>query len=148
MSIFIIHPFSGYNNVKFNISQDELIVLDGVAPKILIDNIINETYEYRNGSIKLTFIEKKFVDIWIPERPADNQVYINGDKGFDFFNSNNIELIKKKYQWIESKDKKRMLFPEIGVCALGCGDKKSKEGKIIIAFCKERLPWYKTFINA
>lgn len=129
-------------------SQEEVAIIDGIAPKILIDNIMNNTTEYRNGSIKLTFIENKFVDILIPEKPADNQIFISGTLKINLFQGNNLELLKKSYQCIESKNKRYLLIPEIGICAGGCGEKKTKEGKIIIAFCKERLKWYETFINA
>lgn len=148
MGSFEINPYIGYNNIKFGMSQEDVAIIDGIAPKILIDNIINNTFEYRNGSIKLTFIENKFVDIWIPEEPADNQVFIFGTLKISLFQSNYLEMLKKGYQWIESKNKRFLLFPEIGICAAGCGEKKMKEGKTIMAFCKERLEWYETFINA
>lgn len=147
MSIFNIKPYIGYNNIMFNETQESVSKIDGVAQRIVIDNIMEETYEHRNASVKLTYVEGKFVDIWIPQKPADNQVSIPGYFDMNIFSDNAVEMLKGKYDYHESKDKNRILFPQLGICLWGFA-KKTKEGKMVIAFSDVRLSWYKTFLQA
>lgn len=148
MSIFTIIPYVGFNNIKFNDSQKQVEEVDGAATRIVIDNIMEETYEHRKASIKLTFVEERLADVWIPQKPADNKVYLKEDADYDIFSDQIMERLKGKYEFTESKDKNRVLFPELGICLWGFGKKKTKEGKMVIAFSKERLSWYKTFLIA
>lgn len=148
MSVFKIVPYIGYNNVKFSFDQEKVKEIEGIAPKIVIDNIMMEVYEHRNASVKLTYIDEKFVDIWIPQKPADNQVFISEEKELDLFTDGCLSILKAKYDFKESKDKKRILFPQLGICLWGFGEKRTKEGKMVIAFSEDRLSWYQTFINA
>lgn len=148
MSIFRINPYIGYNNIKYNISQEDVKKIDGVASKIEINNIMMKVYEYRDASIKLTFVEDNFVEVWIPQKPADNQVFLVDFMELDLFDVNTVEILKSKYEFEESKDKRKILFEELGLCLWGFGEKKTKEGKIVMAFAKNRLSWYKSFMNA
>lgn len=147
MSIFNIKPYVGYNNILFEQTQEDVKEVDGVAAKIVVDNIMEETYVHRNASVKLTFVEGKFVDIWIPQMPADNQVFIPGYFDRNIFSDDAFKVLKANYDFKESKDKSRILFPELGICLWGF-TKKKKEGKMIIAFSKERLCWYEIFLQA
>jgi len=149
MAAYIIHPCERYNEIPFCCSQNEVQEIAGQAYKILIDNIMKETYEYREGSTKLTFVNDQFVDVWIPQKPAMNQVYLNTMPPYmDLFDNSVFELLKQNYSYQEAKDKRCILFPELGICMWGCGEKRTKEGKIIIAFCKERISRYELFLNA
>lgn len=147
MSVFKIIPYIGYNDIKFHDSQEKVKQVDGLAQQIVIDNIMEEVYEHRQASVKLTFIEERLADVWIPQKPADNQVYICNSINMDIFDNQAFEILKVNYQWSESKDKNRILFPELGICLWGFGKKKTKEGKMVIAFSDERLSWYKTFLQ-
>lgn len=122
--------------------------IDGVASKIEINNIMMKVYEYRDASIKLTFVEDNFVEVWIPQKPADNQIFLVDFMELDLFDVNTVEILKSKYEFEESKDKRKILFEELGLCLWGFGEKKTKEGKIVMAFAKNRLSWYKNFMNA
>lgn len=126
--------------------EEEVEKIDGIPPKIVIDNILMEVYEHRNGGLKLTYIENEFFDVRIPQKPADNRVFLNGFYDLDLFDPHTIEIPQSKYKYEESKNKTRMLFEELGICLWGFG-KKTKEGKMIIAFSKDRLSSYKDFLR-
>lgn len=147
MSKFYLKPYLGYNNISFNRTQEEVKKNDGIAMKIVIDNIMEEMYEYRKASVRLTYVEEKFVDIWIPQKPADNQVYISGFLEIDIFSNAAIDILKANFEYEESKDMNRVLFPKLGLCLWGFA-KKTKEGKMVIAFSESRLSWYKNFLKA
>lgn len=147
MSNFYLKPYLGYNNITFNQTQEEVKKIDGIATKIVVDNIMEETYEYRKASVKLTYVEGKFVDIRIPQNPAGNQVFIFDFLKIDIFSNAAVDILKANFDYEESQDKNRVLFPKLGICLWGFA-KKTKEGKMVIAFSEERLSWYKTFLKA
>lgn len=147
MAIFTIYPYEGYDELKFDMLQEEVEEQAGIPPKIIIDNILHEVYEYREGNAKLTYVDNKLVDVWIPEKTTENKVVLSGQEWLDIMQESTVDALKKNYEFKESKNKKCILFPSLGICAFGCGPKKAKEGKAIIAFSHERLPWFQDFVE-
>lgn len=145
MSVFTLKSYIGYNKVQFGLSQEEVKKIDGVAPKIVIDNILMEVYEHRNASITLTFEDDRLVSVMIPQKPADNQVYMDGLMKMDLFEPIMLEYLKSRYSFKESKRGDCIIFEELGIYISGLG-KKPKEGKVLIAFSKEKLSHYELFI--
>lgn len=149
MSRVIIYPFKGYemesNKIYFGWSQEQVKQQDGKPYKIEIDNIMNETYEYRMASIKLVYIDEKFESVVIPESPADNFVYIEGIP-VNLFEKSSLEFLKQNYKYVESKDKLCINFMELGLILWGCGKKKSKEGKFVWAYSEQTREFYEDFV--
>lgn len=48
---------------------------------------------------------------------------------------------------IKAKNNSYWLFPDIGICVVGLSGKKIPEGKLLVVFSKNRLPYYEIFLG-
>jgi hypothetical protein len=71
--------------------------------------------------------------------------------GIFIFNDDKLAQMKSKYKYIESKKKKAVAFPTLGIFTLGCGEKKNSgkgaEGKAIFLYNKEAMDSKIPFID-
>jgi hypothetical protein len=141
----IIKPYIGIDyygkTINFNTSQKEVRKIIGEnAPKIEIDNIMEEIREQRSG-MEFTYKNKKLVEISFS---LNVELFINGIEMFII--DNLIEELKKYDEPIEGKNG-YCNFYKLGICIGGFGKKKIPEKKLVTAFCKERKNFYEMFLK-
>jgi hypothetical protein len=141
----ILEPYTGINYngkmINFNMTQKEVKIITGEeSPKIEIDNIMKEINEYRSGMI-FTYINNKLAEITFS---LHVELFI---KGIEIFKSENLIEELKKYDEQAEGTSAYSNFYKLGISVGGFGKKKIPEKKLIIAFCKDRMEWYKLFIN-
>jgi hypothetical protein len=142
----IIKPYVGIDfygkNINFNMSQKEIRKIIGEnAPKIEIDNIMEEIREYRSGMI-FTYKNKKLLDITFTINVELNIFDIE-----IFKEENLLEKIKEHDSPTVEGKNGYMNFYKLGICIGGFGKRKIPEKKLVTAFCEERIKFYEFFIK-
>lgn len=128
--------------INFGMSQEDVDNhLGEKAPRIEIDNIMKEIREQRHGMI-FCYINKKLSDITFS---IDTDLYIND---IDVFNTNDLleNLSKIDNPTPEAKNG-YVNFYKLGVSIGGFGKRKIPEKRIVTAFCKNRVEFYKFFLK-
>ena len=142
----IIEPYVGINLdgkiINFNMSQKEIRKITGEnAPKIEIDNIMEEIREYRWGMV-FRYINKKLVDI---DFSLNVELVING---IEIFTEKNLIEKLKEYD-IPTEESKGgyMNFYKLGISIGGFGKRRIPEKRLVCAFCEERREFYETILK-
>jgi hypothetical protein len=139
--MLILKPFIGINNFTFNHNEEEISRLNGEPFKIEINNIMKQTKEFRKGT-ELIFINSILQDIYIKKTEPFFYQNIN-----IFNDSDVVEQLSNFSRVVKGKRGTYFLFEDIGLCLGGFSKKKIPEGKLAIAFSKERTSFYKKFID-
>jgi len=142
----IIQPLTGIINdgkeIKFGITQKELKKILGEAPKIEIDNIMDEIREYRLGMI-FTFIEKKLSDITFSLH-VDDLCF----ESINIFQDESVISKLSQYDTPTQESKGGYInFYELGISLGGFGKRKIPEKKLVTVFPKERTRFYECFLK-
>lgn len=136
-----IKPLVGINEIKFGSSQERVIEILGEAARIEIDNVMRETREQRMGMI-FRYIGDELKDVIMSEYV---EAYI-----FDlpiFQTDNLIEKLSKYDEPTEEIDG-YVNFYNIGLSLGGFGNGTIPEGRLATAFSKDRVQFYKYFLEA
>lgn len=135
-----IKPFQGINEIKFDMTQEEIKKILGDAAKIEINNITRQTIEFRNG-MQFKIIDHKLKDIIVSKHV---ELFYND---IDLFNSiNTIELLSQFDEPIFGKNG-YVNFYNLGLSLGGFGKKRIPEDKLVIIFAKDRIDFYKIYLE-
>ena len=142
----ILEPYIGINFygkiINFNMSQKEVRKITGEnAPKVEIDNIMEEIREYRSGIIFI-YINKKLVDIIFS---LHVELFING---IEVFKSSNLIEELKQYDEQAEETNTYSNFYKLGISVGGFGKRKIPEKKLVTAFCKDRIKFYEMYLKS
>lgn len=135
-----IMPFKGIDGgdcfFELGKTQKQIIKQYGEASKILQNNILKMTTEYRSAC-ELEYKNNKLVSI------VCNKCTNPTLDGINIFDSENIIKLKEKYNFIEGKY--YITFPSLGICIGGMSKKKIPEGKLAIIFSDSELSRFEFF---
>lgn len=151
IKVIYINPYVGYSNIcntiNFSMTPGEIVKIDGNSKRTVIDfKIMKNILEFREESIQLTFSTDNekgrplFQNLLARQKDGVKVVVDN----LNIFEENDHALLKERFEYIDSLDKKSTFFPGLGIETCGCGEKKNKgEGKYILAFPRNFLNYYK-----
>ncbi len=137
----ILTPYVSAGEYRFGKSQKEIQTEFGKAHEIIRDNIMNETYEHRDG-IRLTFSKQLEV-----VQVSQNTEFRLGNH-FPLSSDIAISQMLLEFDGKINKKKTYVLFEDIGLCLGGVLGKKIPDGKIALCFCRERLDFFRDFLDA
>lgn len=163
MGVVTIVPYKGitYGSelLEFGKTRDEIIEIDGEAQTIKIDVYIQgNIVEHRGGEIQLRYKTLDDIDYYEIKDDEEKEAVLLQKavlanvtifekfgykvvlEGIDIFSSEGLSKLKEKYEFIDSKSKRSTLFPQLGACVVGCGEKKNNraggEGKYVMLYSK------------
>lgn len=140
--MIFLDPFTSVNEYLFHKTFKDINRQFGKATKVIQDNVMEELYETRDG-FEFTYIGNHLADVSTTNNSSIH--VLNVKREFDL--ASEISDLKDFSPYLVSKKMHYILFPDLGICAGGYLGKKIPEGKILIFFSKERLEFYKTFID-
>jgi hypothetical protein len=142
----IIYPYKGINfytkDIFYGMTQEEVKnILGEDAPKIEIDNIMEETREYRSGMI-FTYINNELIDITFT---VNVDLWIDN---IEVFNDKNFLSTISNFDTPTSEGKNGYInFYGLGISIGGFGKRKIPEKKLVTAFSKSRIKFYEFLLK-
>ena len=137
-----IIPFKGIDSgnrfFQLGNTMEQIIAKYGKAAKVIEDNILKITSEYRDACI-LEYKNNKLVSIICSKHL--NPIFDN----LNLFEPENIKKLKEEYDCIDGKA--YITFPALGISIGGMSKKRIPEGKVVIVFVKEEIDTYEFFAN-
>lgn len=142
----IIRPYKGilFYGIEINFGMSRKDVNNAIgeeAPKIEIDNIMKEVRELRSG-MTFIYIDGKLVDIAFT---TSVDLYINEIEVFNTVNL--LETLSNIDTPTLESGNGYTNFYKLGVSIGGFGIRKIPEKKLVVAFCKSRISFYKFFLK-
>lgn len=102
--------------------------------KHIIDYYFNRGIRLKYRDYSVSYKYSNDMPLYTIEILENNRWQVEID-GIYLFKDDKLASMKSKYEYIESKKKKAVAFPSLGIFTLGCGDKKNggkgAEGKVI-----------------
>ena len=147
MNHFIITPFesvhTGSEIFHLDAGFDSINQEYGEASRILIDNIMRQTTEYRSAC-ELVYRHQNDNNKRLSAIVCNQHTNptLNGQP---VFSTESIAAWKERYGYEESKH--YITFPDLGICIGGMGSKKIPEGRLAIAFARSETEYYKMFVQ-
>ena len=144
---FIIKPFEGINEIKFGMFQSEVEAIIGKSEETKTA-LLNNILEFRNDII-FVYINEKLSDIrfskscqYEKHNIVLNDIVLNNDE-------NTVNKLIKMPKTLPSEIVKNcIVFYGIGACFAGFKEGKIRPDRELRFFSKERLGFYKIFLNA
>lgn len=119
------------------LGQPQYTWKNGTSRKQNVEYYFNHGFRlnYRQSEVSYTYSEDMpLYSVEVMERDGW-QLEIDG---LHVFTDDKLEQMKEKYEWAESKKKKAVAFPALGLFTVGCGEKKNggkgAEGKYVCLF--------------
>ena len=146
MNDFIITPFESVrtNSEMFRLDAtfDSINQEWGEASKILIDNILRQTTEYRSACELIYENQGKKLKAVVCNKHTNPTL-----NGLPVFSAESIAAWKEQYDYVE--DKYYLTIPDLGVCIGGMGGKKIPKGedRLVIVFAHSEIEYYKMFVQ-
>jgi Ca2+-binding EF-hand superfamily protein len=142
----ILNSYKGINfynkDILFGMTQKDVKkILEEDAPKIEIDNIMEEVREYRSGMI-LIYKNKELIDITFT---LNVNLWINNIEVFN--NENFLDEISKFDNPTPEGKNGYINFYDLGISIGGFGKRKIPEKKLVSAFSKNRIKFYEFFLK-
>ena len=135
-----LKPYIGISDFCFGATQAQIKKVGGEAALIEIDNIMKETRERRSGMI-FGYEKRRLIRISVSKHVP---ITLNGNLIFP--DCNPLEVLSAYDKAIEGSNA-TLLFKELGICLGGFTKERIPEGKLLIAFAKEMLPFYEGYID-
>ena len=136
----IISPYKSAGPFEFGKTPAEIKKTEGKALREIKDNLLEKYIEERGG-LSLYFDNKKLYAIYIFK---DFNVQLND---ISIFSDQALERLSIIDTPIMGRDKAYVLFKNLGLCVGGISGKKIPEKYLAIAFSKDALPFYESYIN-
>lgn len=137
-----IHPFLGVGPYLLGSSRAEVEAKHGVAPHVEINDIVGRTKETRDGLV-LHFRADALESIR-PAAPGSvlrwNGVDLMSDPG-------TLAHVATASELVEGASGRYVLAPDLGLALGGFGAKRIPEKRMVIVFGRERLGYYRSFID-
>ena len=145
---FVVIPYKSVGDLNFSMTQLDVEQILGKSYETINDNIMGEIREYRTDFI-LVYIRNKLVDIRFSDKNKLNEIniYLN-----DIVINNCSNIIDVLINYPNSKPSEifngYINFYGLGINLGGFGKAKSKEGREIRFFAKNRIKYYEHYLKA
>ncbi|MBH5328889.1 hypothetical protein H9Q10_04315 [Eikenella sp. S3360] len=146
MNNFIITPFESVNTgseiFRLDATFDSINREWGEAGRILIDNIMRQTTEYRSACKLIYRHDGRQLKSIVCNKHTHPTL-----NGLPVFSEESIAAWKTQYDYME--DKYYLTIPDLGICIGGMGGKKlpKGEGRQVIVFARSEVEYYKMFVQ-
>ncbi|OAM26136.1 MULTISPECIES: hypothetical protein [Eikenella] len=146
MNDFIITPFesviTGSEIFRLDATFEDINQEWGEAGRILIDNIMRQTTEYRSACELIYRHEGRQLKSIVCSKHTHPTL-----NGLPVFSAESIAAWKAQHDYVE--DEYYLTFPDLGICIGGMGGKKIPKGedRLVIAFARSEIEYYKMFVQ-
>lgn len=116
----------------------------------IIEYYFNHGVELKYRDYEVSYKYSEDMPLYDIELIESNGWQVEVD-GIRIFQDDKLIQMKEKYEYIESKKKKAVAFPTLGIFTMGCGDKKNNrkgaEGKVIYLCNEESIKSFIRYID-
>jgi len=140
---FDIKPYTGVDHYAFGDSREDTALKFGQPESVEIDDLLEETREFRNG-LELVFMDDRLSEIVIIQKDACGAVL----NGIDLFHdAGAVDRLREMSGSKTNSKRTYILFQDLGILLGGFLGRRVPEGKPVIVFSRDRLEASELFLK-